>query len=449
MTLDDTLTRVLAPYADRLATRLLRVGPDLVAAAPLLLRQVLPAGPWLLVGDEATWQAAGAACAASCTRAGQPFVAHRLTSPHGEALVADDAQVAALRQVWATTTPRPVALVAIGAGSVNDIAKMAAHQAGVPYAVIATASSMNGYTSAIAALLSHGVKTTQPCRPPVAVLGDLAVLAAAPARLIAAGYGDLLSRPVSNADWLLSHRLTGSVWSADTLTVIQAAEALLAGVAPGLRRRELAAVGALMASLLLSGAAMTLAGSSAPASGGEHLISHFLDMEHHALGTPHDLHGCQVGVATLTTAGLYEALLAWEPRTLDIAARVAAQPSWPVLADQLRRELGPLAASILPHAEAAHADPATLRAHLEYLRAHWPELRAELASHLHPAAELRALLRQAGAPVRYRSLGATTARARRAILLARQVRHRYTILHLAAEVGQLSTWTRALLPALR
>lgn len=63
-------------------------------------------------------------------------------------------------------------------------------------------------------------------------------------------------------------------------------------------------------------------------SGGEHLISHYIDMTHHAFGTPNDLHGCQVGVATLATAFLYEKLLAIDPQTIDMNDLVAHRPSW-------------------------------------------------------------------------------------------------------------------------
>ena len=94
---------------------------------------------------------------------------------------------------------------------------------------------MNGYTSSIAAILSAGVKTTQPCTPPVAVYADPRTMAAAPARMIASGIGDLYSKPVSNADWRLSHRLLGTPHSAIVMEIVEAGSTLLEGVAPGPR----------------------------------------------------------------------------------------------------------------------------------------------------------------------------------------------------------------------
>ena len=83
---------------------------------------------------------------------------------------------------------------------------MASYQAGIPYACIPTAPSANSYTSAISTI-EEGVKTTRPCAPPIGILADIDLLTAAPYRMIAAGFGDLVSKPVSQADWLLSHHL--------------------------------------------------------------------------------------------------------------------------------------------------------------------------------------------------------------------------------------------------
>ncbi|MEO1273712.1 MAG: iron-containing alcohol dehydrogenase, partial [Myxococcota bacterium] len=226
-------------------------------------------------------------------------------------------------------------VIVIGAGTLNDIAKMAAFKADLPYAVVGTAPSMNGYTSSIAALLTNGVKTTQPCRAPVVCLADLDIMANSPYRMIASGLGDLISKPVSNADWRLSFRLLDAHYADNVMVLVDEAARLLEGIAPGLAARDTEAVGRLTASLCLSGLAMSVAGTSAPASGGEHLISHYIDMTHFAFGQSHDFHGCQVGVGTITTAALYEKLAALDPSTIDIEARIAAWPAWPDHRDRL------------------------------------------------------------------------------------------------------------------
>ncbi|MEE3258799.1 MAG: iron-containing alcohol dehydrogenase, partial [Candidatus Latescibacterota bacterium] len=364
--------------------------------------------------------------------------------------IASDQAVAALLPHLHTAT----AIVAIGSGTLNDIAKMAAHQAQLPYAVLATAPSMNGYTSSIAALLADGVKTTQPCNPPLACLADLDLLARAPYRMLAAGLGDLLSKPVSNADWLLARKLNAGTYSTAAADLIKTSADLLDGVAAKLPARDIDAVGKLMASLCLSGLAMNVAGSSAPASGGEHLISHYLDMTHHALGAshgdaapavpPNDLHGCQVGVATLATAALYEKLLAFDPATIDLEALVARHPPWNEYQASVRQRFGPLAEAVLPHAQAGYPTGAKLRIRLTRLQAEWDNLQSELRSTLRGVAAIRSELVAAQCPTTFREIGVTPERAQRAISHSKDIRSRYTILHLAAELGLANEWTAGL-----
>ena len=430
---------LLRPWTAQLATRAVVVEQGAVACLPGLLTALLPAGPWLLVADPITWSAAGEAAAAALHREGLEVTRHLLLPAVGvPVVVAADGAIDALAERLRLGGYR--AAVAVGAGTVNDMVKLAATQAGIPYAVVATAPSMNGYTSSLAAPLQQGVKTTVACRPPVACVVDVDVVAAAPMRMLVAGLGDLLSKPVSNADWRLAHRVVGAPYAPAVMDLIDAGAALLEGVAGRLPRRDPEAVGRLAASLCISGLAMGLAGSSAPASGAEHLISHYLDMTHYAAGEPHDLHGCQVGVATLTTAALYEVVRSWDPRSLDRADRLARHPEWSARALEVEQRFGSLAPAVLPQARQAHPTRDELARRLDLLSTQWDDILAEVATTLRPARALAAQLRAAGAPVTYAELGISDDRARTAVLAARDIRPRYTVLHLAADLGQLPHW---------
>ena len=404
----------------------------MLARSGEILRAILPGQNWLLVADQTTWPLAGPTVSASAKRCG---IATRPRIIEYIGPTASATAVAALHPYLAGTT----ALVAVGSGTVNDITKMAAHQVGLPYAIVATAPSMNGYTSSIAALLIEGVKTSQPCTPPVACLGDLDMLAAAPYRMIAAGLGDLLSKPVSNADWLLALTLADGVYSNTAADLIAASADFVDGVAGQLPAPD--AVGKLMASLCLSGLAMSVAGTSAPASGGEHLISHYLDMTHHAFGAANDLHGCQVGVATIATAALYEKLLALDPQTIDVDGLITRHPAWNDYEPVVRERFGPLATAVLSHARKGHPTRDALRARLTHLRETWDELLSALRPTLRGPDAIRADLLAAHCPTNFAALGIDTERARRAIVHSKDIRPRYTILHLAAELGRLEEWT--------
>jgi glycerol-1-phosphate dehydrogenase [NAD(P)+] len=424
------------------------IAPDALANVAGTLGRVLPRGLWLVVADSTTQAVAGEEVTGRLLSAGQDCRSLVLTLDTRHELVADSRTVDRLVSMIRDTVPRVVSVIAVGSGTINDLVKQATYKAGIPFAVVATAPSMNGYTSPIAAILCDGVKTVQPAHTAEAVVADLGILAGAPARLIAAGFGDLLSKPVSNADWLMSHLLTGSKYCPDAMGLVEEGNRLVMGTAGGLRRRDPDAVGRLMVALLLSGYAMSLAGTSSPASGGEHLISHYLDMMHHALGEPHDLHGCQVGVATVVTASLYERLLTWDPSDLDIGQRVAELAPWPDYEVSFRAEFGPLAEAVMPYAREGYPLPETLRTRLTRVREDWPTLMPRLRQGMRSAAEILRDLQDAGCPSSFAEIGCSPQRARRAVLLSKNIRPRYTILHLCWELGLLQPWVDGILQSL-
>jgi glycerol-1-phosphate dehydrogenase [NAD(P)+] len=435
----EPLKRIHREYLDRLETKTVVLESGALGDCVAPLRSELADGLWLLVCDEKTWEAAGKAAAAAMQASGRRYARWLVAPPEGhEDAVCDEESVSACRE--AIGQLGAAAVVGVGSGTINDIAKFAAHKAGVSAGCVATAPSMNGYTSAIAAVLTNGVKTTQPCRPTRVVVADVDVMAAAPAPLIQSGIGDLASKPVSNADWIVANRLTGSTHSPDAARVIEASWRLLSGVAPGLARREPEAIEKLGASLLLSGFAMTVAGNSAPASGGEHLISHYLDMVAIAEGSRHDLHGRQVGVGTITAALFYEKLRALDPSTIDPDARLAGRAPWKEYDKMLRGRFGDLSDAVLGHARAGYPDPDGLRERLEKLRSDWSSIMEELGATLRSPGAIESELRDAGAPTRYKELGVSKDRALRAITESKDIRSRYTILHLAWELGYLDQW---------
>ena len=437
---------LLRPFGDRLNVGRVTVASGALGEAPETLRRALPSGCWLVVADPRTQGAAGEALGAALRSAGLSFESLVLDGPGG-ALVADDGEVERLVARLTGAGKRYAAAVAVGSGTINDIVKLATHLARLPYAVVATAPSMNGYTSPIAAILWKGVKSVQDAHTPQAVIADVDIIAAAPSRMIASGFGDLLSKPVSNADWLLSHHLTGSRYCADVIRLVEEGTRLLAGVADRLPAREPEAVARLMGALVLSGYAMALAGTSAPASGGEHLISHYLDMVHYAFGEPNDLHGCQVGVGTRVSVALYERLLAWDPASLDVEARVAALPPWTAYEPLVRERFGKLADSVVPYAREGYPTPEVLANRLRRLRAEWPALSALLRRGMRHPAQVMSDLSAAECPRTFAAINARPGRAREAVLWSKDIRPRYTILHLCWDIGELVPWADGIMPS--
>ena len=444
---DDLVQHYLDRHADLLDTRAVAIGRRAIENNYDLLAEHLPAGKWLVAADANTWEAAGERLAEVLDMADRDWVRLEVEAEPGhEYPICTDALVS---ECQAAMVDRGCSAgIAVGSGTINDTVKMAAHTLDRPMAVVGTAPSMNGYTSGIAAILSDGVKTTNPCSAPTVVVADLDVMAEAPSRMICSGLGDLLSKPVSNSDWAVSARLNDTPHSAEAMEIIEAGADALEGVAEKLPDRDREAVGGLVRSLMLSGIAMSVAGSSSPASGGEHLISHYIDMTAHTFDKPHDFHGCQVGVGTLTSAIFYEQLRAFDPSDLDIDARVESLPEWSAYAETLKERFGPLYDAVVQHAEPGYPSREELRRRLETLVDQWDAILEEAGQTLRTRASIEAELDAAECPTRFADLNVDRDRARRAILHSKDIRNRYTILHLAWELGTIEEWGRRALDAL-
>lgn len=222
------------------------------------------------------------------------------------------------------------ALIAVGSGTVTDIAKHAAYLYDqqhpelprVVYICCPTANSVTAYAANMAVLLKDGVKRTIPSRYPTAIIADLRVLASAPKAMTMAGLGDCCARFVAYGDWYLASAL-GLVdfYSEVPLALLNNLDTILLEHASGIDQRLLEGEAVIARALLLAGIAQSIVNMSAPISGTEHVISHVLDMIAGHFDRALALHGAQVGVATLTAAQLYQNFLnEFDPQAVNIDA---------------------------------------------------------------------------------------------------------------------------------
>jgi len=386
-----------------------------------------------MVVDARTWQVAGQRVQALLEADGHSARICTLADGAGGRPHADEKTLGVVRQAL---TGCDLAL-AVGSGTINDLTKLASFQLQLPYLAVATAPSMNGYTSAIAAIMRDGIKRTVSCHQPLAVIADMDLLVKAPRHLIASGLADLESKPTSTADFRLAGLLRGDYYCPAPEEVVLSAEARVAEAASAIGRADPEAIALLTEALLLSGISMRLAGTSSPASGGEHLISHHWDMLAPYEGRVEGWHGHQVGVATIVTSSLYESLRELDPSSIDPDAIIAGRKPKEQLRRELRLRHGPLADLVEPEFFAKHLDDEALRAELEQIRDGWDALWQKLDTVLRPAARVREILKAVGAPTRMSELQLSDEHLRRSFLEAREIRGRFTVLDLAADLGLL------------
>ena len=169
-------------------------------------------------------------------------------------------------------------LIAVGSGTIHDIARYCAHERGLHFVSCPTAASVDGFCSTVAAMTWRGYKKTLPAVAPEIVAADTDVLRAAPTELVRSGVGDILAKYTALADWRMAHVLTGEYFCPEIHDLMHTAADAAVESVDGILRGEPEAFENVTKALLLSGIAMQMMGNSRPASGAEHHIAHLIEM---------------------------------------------------------------------------------------------------------------------------------------------------------------------------
>jgi glycerol-1-phosphate dehydrogenase [NAD(P)+] len=434
---DRVLGRELActcSRTHRILTRAVVIEADVAGRIAEMLPELAAGSRALLVADHRTWEVAGARVAGAL--GGTHSVARCLLEDDADGHV--HASVELVDELETAFDDEFDCYIAVGSGTVNDLTKELAYRRRRPYVVVATAASMNGYTSAIVALLEGGLKTTRETAPPVAVFADPEVLVRAPRELTLAGLGDLVSRPYCGCDWFIASLVKDDYHCPMPDRLLTAPFERALAVFPRLALDDPDAVKLLFQLLLVSGLSMAVTGTSSPASGGEHLLSHYWDMTRLRDGRPLNLHGAQVGVGSLLVDELYSSIL-----DLDFcAAGYRPGPSLEEAEQRTREIFGSLAGTVWPQwrAKLEARGEGDLRA----LCVHQSEIKRVIARTLEVGRGVRRALTGSGAPTSAAQLGIDDRELVAAVRHGRKIRTRFTVLDVAAELGILESFAAEL-----
>jgi glycerol-1-phosphate dehydrogenase [NAD(P)+] len=427
-----TTARPIGLRAARIGTDALFALPDLIATTgsggPARRIAVLSdATPKKRLGRDVTELVASLAAAAG-------DVDRVITAADAGGVHADEGTISAAAAACADAS----VIVTAGSGTVTDIGKaVAARLRPAAHIVVQTALSVNGYADDQSVLLVDGVKRTRPTRWPDALIADTQVLSDAPLALNLAGVGDLLAMFTAPADWQLAHLLgMDPLYSDDVVTMVRPNGPALLRAAPKLRKADPGAIELTATVLTLSGVSMGIAGTTAPASGAEHTVSHLIEMSLTRQGRPGPFHGAQVGVASVLGALVWqhvEAAVRAGRRDLSCPPDAQMQPAvfeafagldtsgamarecWHDYQLKLSRWRG-------LHGEESQLDPASL---------------AACARWLADPADLAAALRDGGAPARFAQLDppVDAGTASWALANCHLMRNRFTVVDLAFLLG--------------
>jgi glycerol-1-phosphate dehydrogenase [NAD(P)+] len=276
-----------------LQTRQILLGDGVMERLPGLLAEYCGSAVkiWIL-SDENTEEAAGSRCKQLLSS----------FSPAGTVLPAaprprTTAEVIRILSGEAGASS-PDLILAVGSGTISDIAKMVSKTLNIPNWCVPTAPSVDAYSSGTSALKLPYLHKTEPARPAEVILADLGVLEKAPPLLFLSGVGDLLAKFLSYLDWRVSALVTGEYICEQTAALCLESARQALGAVTTLATNKRAAVKSLTDAILLSGLAMQALVSSRPASSAEHTIAHYWELDHAVGNSALELHGLLVGMSS-------------------------------------------------------------------------------------------------------------------------------------------------------
>ncbi|KHF36165.1 Glycerol-1-phosphate dehydrogenase [NAD(P)+] [Paenibacillus sp. P1XP2] len=257
----------------------------------------------ILAADANTYEAAGRKLEEELGAAGVTVRLCLIEPGASGDVVADETS---LLQLLIEVNPETTdAVIAVGSGTIHDIVRYVCYKTGKLFVSVPTAPSVDGFTSKGAPLIVRGVKKTFPAIGPVAIFADVDVLTKAPQQLVAAGFGDMLGKYTSLFDWKFSHLAAQEPYDEEVADMTEKALRACVEHVDEIGKRTEEGIRILMTSLIESGIAMLKFGQSHPASGAEHHLSHFWEMEYLRRGSRALLHGAKVGVACAEISRLY------------------------------------------------------------------------------------------------------------------------------------------------
>lgn len=258
-------------------------------------------------------------------------------------------------------------IVAVGSGTIHDIARFCAHERGIRFVSCPTGASVDGFCSTVAAMTWYGFKKTLPAVAPEIVLADTEIIKNAPMELVRSGVGDIMAKYTALADWKMAHVLTNELLCEKIYSIMQDAADTVMQSVPGIVRGEESAYADVTYALIMSGIAMQMMGNSRPASGAEHHISHMIEMEPEAFPVKFPaMHGEKTGVGSLIAVREYKRLAKIE----DITPYITDYA--PIPEEHFRKFFGErLADSLMKENE----NDCLAKVSREKLSASWGELR--------------------------------------------------------------------------
>ncbi|WP_326498387.1 iron-containing alcohol dehydrogenase [Clostridium brassicae] len=326
-------------------------------------------------------------------------------------------------------------IIGVGTGTINDMCKYISYKLKIDYIIVATAPSMDGFASVGAALIINNLKTTYDTHVPTAIIADINVLSKAPMNMITAGLGDILGKYTCLCDWKIANIINGEYYCEEIVKMVKKSIKKVVQSADKVMSRSKEAINNITEALIGTGIAMSFVGNSRPASGSEHHISHYWEMKFLFEGRKPVLHGTKVGIGTVAVIKLYEMLLK-EKIDFEKAIEVVESYDQKIWEEKMRESYGCAANGVIQLESKTKKNSKVIHGkRIKKIEEHWSEITRVIEESLPSVKVIEDTLISLNAPINPNQVGVHYEMIKESILVAKEVRNRYSLLQLLWDLG--------------
>jgi glycerol-1-phosphate dehydrogenase [NAD(P)+] len=196
---------------------------------------------------------------------------------------------------------KPQVVLGVGGGTKIDVAKLSSSRQNTPFISIPTTASHDGIASPFASLKGLNKPFSLKAQAPMAIIADTDIIKQAPHRFAASGCGDIVAKLTAVNDWKIAHNAQSEYYGEYAASLALMSAKLVMENAELIKPEEEEGIRVLLEALISCGVAMSIAGSTRPCSGSEHLFTHALDI----IAPKHAMHGEECGVGTIMMAYIH------------------------------------------------------------------------------------------------------------------------------------------------
>ena len=329
-------------------------------------------------------------------------------------------------------------IIAVGSGTINDISRFLSSKLGIPYVIVGTAPSMDGYASVVSPLICDGVKVTYDGVYPLAIVCDTDIMRQAPMLMLQAGLGDILGKYTALADWHIANTLNGEYFCTEVEKLVLSSLKKCEEAAAGVTRRDAKTVENITEALILSGIAIGMVGASRPASGGEHYLSHCYEMMFMNSGDNTKwLHGNTVGVGVGIVAYAFK-----YAKDLDIHKILKKGDYLHLDKNKWKQNITDVftisATNIIQFKQdSINFNEQERKVSMQKILTKWDDIKKICNVNVPEPEEIINTLKKAGAVWNPKDIGLDKELFKKSLIAAKDMRNRYGILQLLEDIGML------------